>query len=389
MSAFATEAAAKVASISERWRNLRNRLISSPGFQSWAARSPLTRYIARKRARALYDLCAGFVYSQTLLACVRLRAFERLASGPKTISELADDMRLPAEGARRLMKAGASLGLFHALSGDRFVLDDLGAAMLGNPSIAAFVAHHDLFYDDLRDPVALLRGESKTSLSQFWPYASDRPGQIPEGAKDDPAREQAFADYCDLMSQSQVLVAGDILDAYPVERRHCLLDVGGGEGGFLAAAAARAPDLALRLFELPHVAERARAQFASRGLNSRAEVFSGSFLNDPLPKGADLISFVRVLHDHDDEAARVMLAAAYAALPSGGVVLVAEPMSETPGAEPMGDAYFGFYLLAMGRGRPRSADEIGAFLRTAGFVDVSQLKTRRPLLGSVVIGRRP
>jgi len=124
-------------------------------------------------------------------------------------------------------------------------------------------------------------------------------------------------------------------------------------------------------------------------LNSRAEVFSGSFLNDSLPKGADLISFVRVLHDHDDEAARVMLTAAYAALPSGGVVLVAEPMSETPGAEPMGDAYFGFYLLAMGRGRPRSADEIGAFLRTAGFVDVSHLKTRRPLLGSVVIGRRP
>jgi demethylspheroidene O-methyltransferase len=389
MSAFATEAAARVASISERWRNLRNRLISSPGFQSWAARSPLTRYIARKRARALYDLCAGFVYSQTLLACVRLRAFERLASGPKTISELAEDMQLPAEGARRLMKAGASLGLFHALSGDRFVLDDLGAAMLGNPSIAAFVAHHDLFYDDLRDPVALLRGESKTSLSQFWPYASDRPGQTQEGPKDDAAQEQAFADYCDLMSQSQVLVAGDILDSYPVERHQCLLDVGGGEGGFLAAAAARAPNLALRLFELPRVAERARAQLGARGLSSRAEVFSGSFLNDPLPKGADLISFVRVLHDHDDEAARVMLAAAYAALPSGGVVLLAEPMSETLGAEPMGDAYFGFYLLAMGRGRPRSADEIGGLLRTAGFVGVSHLKTRRPLLGSVVIGRRP
>ena len=122
--------------------------------------------------------------------------------------------------------------------------------------------------------------ESKTSLSQFWPYAADRPGQIPDGAKDDAAQEQAFADYCDLMSQSQVLVAGDILDAYPVQRHHCLLDVGGGEGAFLAAAAARAPDLALRLFELPRVAERARAQFGARGLSSRAEVFSGSFLND-------------------------------------------------------------------------------------------------------------
>ena len=86
------------------------------------------KYVARKRARALFDLCAGFVYSQTLLACVRLRAFDRLAKGPRTISELAEGMQLPIEGARRLMKAGASLGLFHALPGDRFALDDLGAA---------------------------------------------------------------------------------------------------------------------------------------------------------------------------------------------------------------------------------------------------------------------
>jgi len=185
------------------------------------------------------------------------------------------------------------------------------------------------------------------------------------------------------------LVAEDVLDAYPVEHHHCLLDVGGGEGGFLAAAAARAPDLALKLFELPPVAERATAQLVARGLSGRAEVFGGSFLNDSLPKGADLISFVRVLHDHDDEAARVMFVAAFAALPSGGVVLVAEPMSETPGAEPIGDAYFGFYLLAMGRGRPRSAGEISGILRAAGFIGVSHLKTRRPLLSSVVIGRRP
>ena len=68
---------------------------------------------------------------------------------------------------------------------------------------------------------------------------------------------------------------------------------------------------------------------------------------------------------------------------------MAEPMAETPGAEPIGDAYFGFYLLAMGRGaskvrRARSPRFCGA----AGFVEVSHLKTRRPLLASVVIGRR-
>jgi demethylspheroidene O-methyltransferase len=32
-------------------------------------------------------------------------------------------------------------------------------------------------------------------------------------------------------------------------------------------------------------------------------------------------------------------------------------MSETPGAEPVGDAYFGLYLLAMGSGRTRPPRE--------------------------------
>ncbi len=46
---------------------------------------------------------------------------------------------------------------------------------------------------------------------------------------------------------------------------------------------------------------------------------------------------------------------AHDALPPGGTLLIAEPMAGTPGAEAMGDAYFGLYLWAMGSGRPRSA----------------------------------
>ena len=42
-------------------------------------------------------------------------------------------------------------------------------------------------------------------------------------------------------------------------------------------------------------------------------------------------------------------------------------MSGTAGAEPIADAYFGFYLLAMGTGRPRTAEELAALLATAGF----------------------
>jgi demethylspheroidene O-methyltransferase len=54
-------------------------------------------------------------------------------------------------------------------------------------------------------------------------------------------------------------------------------------------------------------------------------------------------------------------------------------MSGTPGAEAMGDAYFGFYLLAMGRGQARTAEQLTALLRYSGFDNVRLLPTRIPL----------
>ena len=50
----------------------------------------LARVLPDRRARALFDLCAGFVYSQVLAACVRLRVFDLLRDGPMC-SDLATE----------------------------------------------------------------------------------------------------------------------------------------------------------------------------------------------------------------------------------------------------------------------------------------------------------
>ena len=57
------------------------------------------------------------------------------------------------------------------------------------------------------------------------------------------------------------------------------------------------------------------------------------------------------------------------------------------GAQPL-DAYFGLYLMAMGSGRPRRADEIRALLTEAGFGRIAERRTRRPLLVRVIQARR-
>lgn len=370
------------ATLLAQWQAWRDRLLASASFRRQALAFAPTRWVARRRARALFDLMAGFVYTQTLLACVRLRLFERLAESPWTAAALAEQLGLPVEATRRLLDAASALTLLEHRHGGRYGLGPLGAAMVDNAGLAAMVEHHAGLYADLHDPVALLRGPRREgALAAYWPYATaGSPGELP-------GRE--VAGYSALMSASQPLVADEILDAYPVRRHRCLLDLGGGEGRFLATAARRAPDLRLMLFDLPAVADRAQLNLAAQGLSARASVHGGDFLTQPLPTGADLITLVRVVHDHSDEGALTLLRAAHAALPPGGVLLLAEPMSGTPGAEAMGDAYFGLYLLAMGRGRPRTADELTAMLHQAGFANVRRRATRLPLQTSLLVARKP
>jgi demethylspheroidene O-methyltransferase len=315
-----------------------------------------------------------------LAACVRLRLFDLLAQGPQNTAQLAESMTLSVEGTERLLAAAVSLRLVTKRGRDRYALGPLGAPMVGNIALVAMIEHHAILYADLSDPVALLRGErGETALSAYWAYAgADRPEAV---------RMERVADYSTLMSVSQPLVSAEILDAYQLGRHRCLLDVGGGEGTFLTAAAARCPDLRLMLFDLPAVAARAGERFSAAGLGDRATAIGGSFLTDPLPTGADVISLVRVVHDHDDASVRTLLRAIRLALPDDGVLLLAEPMAKTTGAEAMGDAYFGFYLLAMGRGKPRSQNELAGMLRNAGFSRLQVVATRMPLQTGLIVAR--
>jgi len=367
--------------LGQRLRRWRNRLVRSRGFQRWAAAFPLTRPVARKRAARLFDLCAGFVYSQILAACVRLKLLELLDDAPRTVAEVARACALPEDGARRLLAGVAALGLAEARRDGHYELSMDGAALLGNPGAIAMIAHHPHFYDDLRDPVALLRGELvDTALSRYWGYArGDAPADLSAAET---------AEYTALMSASQSLIAEDILDSYDLSRHRHLMDVGGGDGAFIEAVAARCPDLKLTLFDLPAVADQAGQRITREGLDHRVRIASGDFFGDTLPPGADIISLVRILLDHDDASALRILRQTRDALPSGGTVLIAETLSGVRGAETISDAYFGFYLLAMGKGRPRSVSEMHELLSQSDFRDIRAERTRRPLLTQLITARR-
>jgi demethylspheroidene O-methyltransferase len=357
-----------------RWVMRRNAILGSAKFQRWASRTPVIRGIARRRAAAQFDLIAGFIYSQILTAFVQARLIEFLKGHLRSADEIAKHSGLAADAADRLLRAGQSLQIAESPQDGLWTLGEAGAPLSANEGAMAMIRHHHLLYNDLADPLALLSQDRReeTRLSAYWTYASKGQGKEAAG-------------YSALMAATQPMVSQQILDAYDFNGHKRMLDIGGGSGAFTAAISAAAPNVQFGIFDLPDVLAEAQKRI---GGSASIAFHPGSFKDTALPTGYDLVTLVRILHDHDDEVAQALLAKVYEALPAGGRLLVVEPMADSANAKRMGDAYFGIYLWAMGSGRPRSADETRAMLKKAGFAQVDKVKTALPIITSALIARK-
>lgn len=365
---------------SKRTGGWMNRLVASERFQTWAARFPLTRRIVRAEGEAMFDLVAGFCHSQILQALVSFDIPATLLKADTTAEVLASRARVPLHRMHVLLRASVAIGLLKQRRSGSYGLTRRGAALAGVPGLSEMIRHHEVLYRDLSDPVAFFRGETETELADFWPYV------FGAGAASDPDQARR---YSELMADSQKLVAADTLAVVNLKDADRLMDVGGGTGAFLAAVAEAHPDIALTLFDLPAVVPEARQRFdalaaAGIGPDRSLEIVAGSFRDQALPQGFDIISLVRVLYDHNDVTVGRLLSAVYTALPLGGRIIVSEPMTGGAKPERAGDAYFALYCMAMRTGRARSAKEIMVLLRSAGFEQVKAHASPRPFITSVV-----
>jgi demethylspheroidene O-methyltransferase len=361
---------------------------SDPDLYRWAIANPLTRWVTRRRTEKLFDLMAGFVHSQVLLSCVRMGLFVRLKEQPQTLEALAQQTQIEPPALQRLLLSAVALGLLEHRSKARFGLGPLGAPLARQDGIAAMIEHNNLLYQDLLQPVEFLRDAWGGSMAGYWPYAHGKMPALGAAAPADAALEPV-ARYSELMASSQNFVLQEILSSYPLAGHRRLMDVGGGKGRFISAVARRYPDLELALFDLPPVLEVARNALQVSGLQARVKLHPGSFLTDTLPSGADVITLIRVAHDHCDASVRDILRNIFQALPSGGTLVLAEPMAQAAGERPQpSDAYFHYYLLAMGAGRLRTHTELANLMRDSGFGAVTLLDNPMPIHARILVGTK-
>src|SRR5262249_51592288 len=123
-----------------------------------------------------------------------------------------------------------------------------------------------------------------------------------------------------------------MLDAYDFSGIGVLADIGGGNGSLLKSVLTRHRNMRGILYDLAHVADRAREGIRADGLAERCQVIDGNFFQS-VPPGADAYLLRHIIHDWDDARATTILKNAHQAMGKGGKLLLIEGVVP-PGNDP-------------------------------------------------------
>jgi len=158
---------------------------------------------------------------------------------------------------------------------------------------------------------------------------------------------------------------GAMLDAYDFTGINVLADIGGGNGSLLTAILTRYPEIKGILFDLGHVAGRARDRLKAAGLAERCSVIEGSFF-ESIPAGADAYHFRHIIHDWTDAQCKQILVNCRKVIPAHGRLLISD--SVVPyGNEPCPSKDLDMVMLTFPGGKERTESEFRSLLDASGF----------------------
>lgn len=327
----------------------------------------MTRGISPNAARLQWKLIADAWAAFGIFTVVEFRIADRLASGPRPIAELARDAGANEDSLYRLLRALSSVGLFVESAPRVFDVTPLGACLARDGAEVHALAL--MFGDEHRRSWSRLTEAVRTGQSAFEAaHGVDLFSYLDANAEADDWFRRAMADHA-------ALNHGAVADAFDFSAARHVVDVGGGDGAFLALILERHEHLRGTLLDRERIVRAARRRFTDSGVATRATATAGDFF-EHIPPGGDVYVLSAVLHDVGDRDAIRILRNIARVIPAGASVLVAEiivPKGNDPSFGKLLDLNM---MVTCPGGRERTLEEHRALLAAAGFDLARAIPTR-------------
>lgn len=297
--------------------------------------------------------------SISLAAAAKFGVADQLESGPKTTEELAAALKVHEESLYRVLRALASVGVFHEGENRTFSQTPLSEVLRTNakPSVrfAAATLLDNWHWGNLGGICSTLENGRSAAENLhgmgIFEYLAAHP------------KEAAGFNKC--MTNLSSGEGPAIAASYDFSRFKHIVDVGGGAGGMLAAILDSTPELRGTLFDQPSVLEQAKSDGLLDAFGGRADMVGGDFF-ESVPADADAYIMKHIIHDWDDELATKILGNCRRAMKQGGTLLVVDRVIGPPNA-PDPKKFFDVAMMLMPGGRERTELEWNQLFAKAGF----------------------
>jgi predicted O-methyltransferase YrrM len=332
----------------------------------------------------LMELATSFWGFKTLAAATELELFTKLSGTKGTTSAgLAKTLAIAERPAEMLLTGCAALGLLKK-RGPRYVNSPMAERFLVRGAPQYFGGFIEMLDKRLYAGWGKLTEALRSNAPTTWD-----PGQhksLFDGV--DPVMLEHFWQAMHSISSSTGDVLARTLDWKRFRR---VLDVGGGSGALDIELCRRHRHLRATVYDLPFVVETAAANIERAGLTQRVSTIGGDFFADAAyPTGHDAILLSLIMHDWSEADDRRILQKCYAALPSGGAVMICELLVNEAKSGPAPAALMSLnMLIETTGGRNYTAGEYGAWLRDIGFRRIRTVRLAGAGADGVVIGYKP
>ncbi|MEH1767272.1 methyltransferase [Nostoc sp.] len=166
-----------------------------------------------------------------------------------------------------------------------------------------------------------------------------------------------------------------LIEVYDFSSIDKLVDIGGGEGGLLAAILQAYPTMKGVLFDHPDVIDRAKDSLETAVGNDRCQLVGGDFF-EAVPAGGDTYLLKNVLHNWDDQRAKDILRRCHQAMKEQGRLLVIDFVIP-PDNELSWGKFMDVNMLVMcPGGRDRTEAEFRDLLTSTGFKLTKIIQTK-------------
>jgi len=332
-------------------------------------------------AAPVLELLNAFRKSKVMFAASKLGVFDALEAAGSKVPELATKLNANPDALERLLNACVLLGL----------LKKHGGHFSNTPAATAYLTaaspRRMLGYSNYSDAV----------LWKLWDHLDDavREGKhrwTQEYGWDGPIFSHFFKtpeskrEFLMGMHGFGVISSPVVVNAVDLSPFHTLVDLGGATGHLTIAACRRWPQLSGVVLDLPEAIPLAAEIVGATEVAPRIRTVGGDFFADDLPKG-DLYAVGRILHDWTVEKIERLLAKVFAALPSGGGLLIAEKLLNDDKIGPEWAVLQSLNMLVCTEGKERTLGEYAALLEAAGFTNVVGVRTGAPC--DAILARKP